>query len=45
MATVLPAKLKAAAPDVQRFTRRAAELASFKPIITYWCTSSYNFRC
>lgn len=37
MATALPAKLKAAAPDVQRFATRAAQLEKFKPIVSYWC--------
>ncbi|EGP88100.1 uncharacterized protein MYCGRDRAFT_100038 [Zymoseptoria tritici IPO323] len=37
MAAALPAKLKAAAPDVQRFATRAAQLERFKPIVSYWC--------
>ncbi|KJY02487.1 DUF605-domain-containing protein [Zymoseptoria brevis] len=37
MAAALPAKLKAAAPDVQRFATRAAQLEKFKPIVSYWC--------
>ncbi|EME79497.1 uncharacterized protein MYCFIDRAFT_63916 [Pseudocercospora fijiensis CIRAD86] len=37
MATAIPAKLKAAAPDVQRFATRAAQLAKHRPIVTYWC--------
>ncbi|KXT15020.1 hypothetical protein AC579_7753 [Pseudocercospora musae] len=37
MATAIPANLKAAAPDVQRFATRAAQLAKHRPIVTYWC--------
>jgi hypothetical protein len=39
MAAPLPAKLKAAAPDVQRFATRAAQLEKFRPIVSYWCMS------
>ncbi|KAF2217407.1 hypothetical protein CERZMDRAFT_92059 [Cercospora zeae-maydis SCOH1-5] len=37
MAAALPAKLKAAAPDVGRFATRAAQLEKFRPIVAYWC--------
>jgi hypothetical protein len=37
MASALPAKLKAAAPDVQRFATRAVQLEKFRPIVSYWC--------
>ncbi|CAK4032006.1 Hypothetical predicted protein [Lecanosticta acicola] len=37
MASAVPAKLKAAAPDVQRFVTRAAQLEKFRPIVSYWC--------
>lgn len=35
MAAPLPAKLKTG--DITRFATRAAQLAKFRPIVTYWC--------
>ncbi|CZT19584.1 uncharacterized protein RCC_05435 [Ramularia collo-cygni] len=37
MAAAVPAKLKAAAPDVVKFATRAAQIEKFRPIVTYWC--------
>ncbi|KAI5366293.1 Putative vacuolar protein sorting-associated protein Vta1 [Septoria linicola] len=37
MAALLPATLKAAAPDAGRFATRAAQLEKFRPIVAYWC--------